>query len=650
MQNYKESLQYSYFPGSGLVLVDTTKSTNDLVPLQIGLFDSRNYKAIAAGTSYKKVPEVIIAMGSPNPDERVMWTNATHSFKTVPIRADKLISYRKALPKRAVQQKIAIGWDGTTDCKTIEAQWGETYSLFLRIEGSPAARFYGAKPLEERFIYSTSCCTGGEGAPVDVEKLVDSLVTQINSHKYMSSFVKAEKLVAYGTAPTVDTVAYEQFTLTVADNGTLTEFAAIQAAYPDSTVTKVSRDGNFTTYLLVQPTSYSNPADYTIAAGATIPNCSDCPSGYTLVPKFYKFKVARQDAGTAGNLSTIATDYPDGNSNVTPYKLSYVNGESTYVVYNSSASVPAAAATGDIVTVFGSTEPKCILSSSTSTPWVVGDVMFKVKRTLCLVVGDSPCDASCETNLADLQAYYADSKSIVVSDLALADNGSCACSFTVTQLSDNILTEDACYTGIAQFSDPEPYKGFKWTVCPCATETPNDITNIGIVLTGAYVDTKFGKCSFEYSDYVELDLPKIIVTQGEGLDTVGTCGTIWPVTTLQKPQYPTGTGENVKRSYIEAMQFKGQQYFDQPRWQEIFGFDYSFIDTAKFYKFYYLEFEMLDKYNKNTGYGGMDIRTTVVFAFPEEVNTLAFEQLLESWIASARPDLVDGLDTVNLLR
>lgn len=649
MQNYKESLQYSYFPGSGLVLVDTTKSTNDLVPLQIGLFDSRNYKAIAAGTSYKKVPEVIIAMGSPNPDERVSWTNATHSFKTVPIRADKLISYRKALPKRALQQKVAIGWDGTTDCKTIEAVCGETYSLFLRIEGSPAARFYGAKPLEERFIYSTGCCTGDAGAPADVEKLVDSLVTQINSHKYMSSFVKAEKLVAYGTPPTVDTLAYEQFTLTVADNGTLTEFAAVQAAYPDATVTKVSRDGNFTTYLLVQPTSYSNPSDYTIAAGATIPNCSDCPSGYTLVPAYYKFKVQRQDAGSAANLTTAQSDYNDGGSDYTAYRQSFVNGESTYVVYDTTSTLSDQVA-GDIVSSFGTTAPKCTLTSAETTAWVAGDAMFKVKRTVCLVVGDSPCDSDGSDILADLTTYYADNKNVVIEGLALANDGTCANSFTITQLSDNILTEDDCYTGIAQFSELDPYKGFKWTVCPCDTVTPNDITNIGIVLTGAYVDTKFGKCSFEYSDYVELDLPKIIVTQGEGLDTVGTCGTIWPVTTLQKPQYPTGTGENVKRSYIEAMQFKGQQYFDEPRWQEIFGFDYSFIDTSKFFKFYYLEFEMLDKYNKNTGYGGMDIRTTVVFAFPEEVDTLAFEQLLESWIASARPDLVDGLDTVNLLR
>ena len=36
------------------------------------------------------------------------------SFKSVPIRADKLIAWRKSTPKKKAQNhKVAIGWDGT---------------------------------------------------------------------------------------------------------------------------------------------------------------------------------------------------------------------------------------------------------------------------------------------------------------------------------------------------------------------------------------------------------------------------------------------------------------------------------------------------------------------------------------------------------
>ena len=157
MTNSAQSTTFNYFVGSGLVLTDTTKTTADLVPLQLGIFNSKNYKALANQTSSKVVPEILIAMGSPN-EEKISWTNAAMSFKSVPIRADKLIAWRKSTPKKAQNHKVAIGWDGTSDCKTITATCDEAYTLFLQIEGSPTTRFFGAKPLTETFVVQTGCC------------------------------------------------------------------------------------------------------------------------------------------------------------------------------------------------------------------------------------------------------------------------------------------------------------------------------------------------------------------------------------------------------------------------------------------------------------------------------------------------------------
>ena len=646
MTNSAQSTTFNYFVGSGLVLTDTTKTTADLVPLQLGIFNSKNYKALANQTSSKVVPEIIIAMGSPN-EEKISWTNAAMSFKSVPIRADKLIAWRKSTPKKALNHKVAIGWDGTSDCKTLTAVCDETYTLFLQIEGSPATRFFGAKPLTETFVVQTGCCDDCvSGCTADIEAVTDNLVGQINKHPRISPFVKAEKLVSYTAAPTATTVAYESYTLTIADEGGIQELAAIQATYPNAVITRTERNGILSTYTLVQIGSASAPADYSNQSNVVISNCSDCPSGYALVEKTYKYKVQRQDAGTAGTLATIASDYSDAGA----YRLSYVNGESTYVVTNTTGTAPSAVTAGDIVTYVGYNAPYCNLETATTVAWEESDAYYKTVRELCLVLGDDVCDdVSGTSQLAAITSFYASNSSVVSGSVAQSDNGTCANTYTIEQVSDNLMKE-GCTTDIAVFSNLDPFKNSYWTVCCDEVSTAGTVDKIGIVLTGAYVDTKFGTCSFKYDDFVELDLPRIIVRQGDFVELENKCSTRWAVTELQAPVYPTGVGTNVKKEYIDIMSTKGQRWSDDPRWREIYGYNYDFIKAGKFYKHFYLEFESLDKFFTSTGYGGNDFKQTVVFAFEEETDTTNFEKLLESWISSSRPDLIDSDPQDNLYR
>ena len=646
MTNSAQSTTFNYFVGSGLVLTDTTKSTADLVPLQLGIFNSKNYKALANQTSSKVVPEIIIAMGSPN-EEKISWTNAAMSFKSVPIRADKLIAWRKSTPKKALNHKVAIGWDGTSDCKTITATCDEAYTLFLQIEGSPATRFFGAKPLTETFVVQTGCCDDCvSGCTADIEAVTDNLVGQINKHPRISPFVKAEKLVSYTAAPTATTVAYESYTLTIADEGGIQELAAIQATYSNAVITRTERNGILSTYTLVQIGSASAPADYSNQSNVVISNCSDCPSGYALVEKTYKYKVQRQDAGTAGTLATIASDYSDAGA----YRLSYVNGESTYVVTNITGTAPSAVTAGDIVTYVGYNAPYCNLETATTVAWEESDAYYKTVRELCLVLGDDVCDdVSGTSQLAAITSFYANNSSVVSGSVAQSDNGTCANTYTIEQVSDNLMKE-GCTTDIAVFSNLDPFKNSYWTVCCDEVSTAGTVDKIGIVLTGAYVDTKFGTCSFKYDDFVELDLPRIIVRQGDFVELENKCSTRWAVTELQAPVYPTGVGTNVKKEYIDIMSTKGQRWSDDPRWREIYGYNYDFIKAGKFYKHFYLEFESLDKFFTSTGYGGNDFKQTVVFAFEEETDTTNFEKLLESWISSSRPDLIDSDPQDNLYR
>ena len=76
--------------------------------------------------------------------------------------------------------------------------------------------------------------------------------------------------------------------------------------------------------------------------------------------------------------------------------------------------------------------------------------------------------------------------------------------------------------------------------------------------------------------------------------------------------------------------------------REVLGFDFDFIDTSKYYKTIYLEFVSLDKTGTDIGYSVADKKTTVSLVFEETVDISAIETLLEGWIASVRPDLIDG--------
>lgn len=635
--NYKQTFNRDYFVGSGLVLTDSTKSTGDLVPLQLGLFNAKNYKALSTPVDASQVPEIIIAWGSPNAENKIHWTNATESFKTLPINVNKLVSYRKSDPVKALNHKVAVGWDGVNDCKNIEIQCGETYTLALQVEGNPATRFYGAKPLTARYIYTAPCCPSDDpSASADVEAMVDFFVNAINTDKFISPFVKADKLVAYGSEPSLTTLDYESYTLTIADGGQIQDLAAVQAAYPDAyRITRTKREGVYSTYELVQLESESAPAAFSTQAISVIPNCEDCPSGYTLVPSYYQYKSVVADEGNDISEDILA-EFSAGGI-VAVIKTGTQGSLGTYFLKSESELTDL----GSETTFIGKSLAYCELTSATTVAWVAGDDYYRVGRDICLTLGDEACK-EIEDLLADISAYYEGSDSLDPESIQDDVEANCANSFTATQYSSNLLTADQCYTGVAVFAEPPAYKGFKWELCPCANPVTNPVSQIGIILTGAYVDTKFGDCSFKYADFVELDLPRIIVTQGNALDELGKCGKGWDITELQRPQYPTGTGENVKRAYIQAAQFKHQIWSDEPRWREIFGFNYDFIDRAKSYKTYYLEFISSDKTGTTVGYTVADQKTTVIIAFPEGTDTSAFENLLEGWIATKRPDLIDG--------
>jgi len=110
-------------------------------------------------------------------------------------------------------------------------------------------------------------------------------------------------------------------------------------------------------------------------------------------------------------------------------------------------------------------------------------------------------------------------------------------------------------------------KAMSWTSFVEDT-TPDASNKAGLVINGAYVDTKFGDCSFQPTDHFDKEPIKVIAAEvdqiGEVCTFSGTC-----VTELQAAKQGEGFGETVLRDLILSERYMQNHWNDDPRIREI---------------------------------------------------------------------------------
>ena len=98
--------------------------------------------------------------------------------------------------------------------------------------------------------------------------------------------------------------------------------------------------------------------------------------------------------------------------------------------------------------------------------------------------------------------------------------------------------------------------------------TPDASNKAGLVINGAYVDTKFGDCSFQPTDHFDKEPIKLIASEVDQAGDVcafsGTC-----VTELQVAKQGEGFGETVLRDLILSQRYMQNHFNDDPRIREI---------------------------------------------------------------------------------
>jgi hypothetical protein len=614
------------FVGTGVMR--TSGTTGDLKPGELGLFDANTYSALGVGATFSTNRSVLLAQGSFHTKDVLALGHGGYkeSIKSQPIEGHFISSFRVALPKRAKQHVVAVGYDGVDTSKTLTLRPDEVATLRLEIKGSPVNRFINHNLYQDFMVKPDSMVADCDVACDTLAPCfgpINRLANEINSHPYFSKFVKAEALLSCDPALTInpDNIVVNRYELVLCDEGDGIALSRVQSQYPSLSVSRKSRVGSVSTYELCGATL---PAAFDPAALRVVPNCATCPSGYTLNATMYKFEITRVDAGNSGALSTVNTDY----STTTAVRVSFDAGTSTYVIYKTSATVPTAVGTDVVVSTGTTIQAVCVQDTpAADVAWVLGEARYKTSRTLTLTVSKTCGGAN---RLADIKAAYAGVAAKLVGGvdgITVLTAGDCADIYTVHQFNEECLLDPCGAEDTPTFVDLQAFEGITWDVVPASIPDGTDCS-CGLRLTSAYVDTVFGNCSFEPTDNVELDIPRIIVSQVAPL-TAG-----WAVTELQAPQAASGVGETVLRELITFMGYKKEDYFCDPRMRETQDLQ-PVLDSVKrdqFYKIYYITHNVPYRSNKTNLFNNEQYELMV--AFPETVDTTSFENVLNGYITS----------------
>ena len=158
-----------------------------------------------------------------------------------------------------------------------------------------------------------------------------------------------------------------------------------------------------------------------------------------------------------------------------------------------------------------------------------------------------------------------------------------------------------------------------------ATDDPiDDKVSARACVVGAYVDTKFGDCSFDTRDFYGKEPVKIILSM---LDETGNPCNDCGVTTATPGQMANTQGETVLRSLLLTERYAqnpfNQGNRDSSRIREIEGFDpiLAAVDRNSLYKVYYLQ-HSVPRLNNPTGVFDNDQYLYQVFVKCDDSTTI----------------------------
>lgn len=573
--------------------IPSSGDTLSLAVTQLGVFNADTYQATTA-PNFPAVKAILIAQGR---DSRTFPKGAglsNENPKTQPIKAKNIVGWEGIASQKPQNMIVTLGFDGIDTSKTFAPKVGKDVNIYVTLSGAPIGNLMGGSSttkyntLTEVFTPVFPCpddCADNCGDVVDCNLAVDSFIDQFNKRKivggeYLHKYIRVSKITSCDTPSGYPTITCTKYQLQIPDNGDQAALGEVQAQYAGVNITRVNRAGIISTYEAVY---CSGSPDAYVANGSTvIPDCGDCPSGYTEVEALASFTVSRTDAGTAANLATLNVDYNLLIVTANTIRLSYVNGYSTYQVWapvtTTVAMMNTTAATvgkGDIITDLGVHQSVCVGNGLMTYDWTSEGTCYKALKFYHLDYANTPCGDSI---LTTLQALYASVGTVTQSSAV-----NCVRRYTIGIYSDEscLTCSDQTYT----FRVPDPYQGSPWVQ---DVTTPTGIgCSCGVKFESAYVQRDRAECYFSEVSYeVEPLFIKVSTVNPDTHDFTTLCDPLIeqiPVTQIQNIKYAKGLGSSVLSERVKLSNFySGRPWKTDPAERNAMGYELG-IDLQGYY-------------------------------------------------------------------
>ncbi|PRY38438.1 hypothetical protein CLV58_109165 [Spirosoma oryzae] len=609
----------------------------DLATEQIGVFQ-QDGKTRFKGTRTpvkNKGRKFKIMQGFPNRYSALTSRAQLPSFphQTVEFKAEQIVGWNGIAAKPFTKEPmVAVGYDGSDAAKTLSVKKGESVQFHLHLTGSPIHKLTNQRGwLHQEFNIEPDCLGDAEpGTQQACAKIQKAFLDQFERKTFgtipLKTLVKATGVSTCDTPPS-GLVQFSEYSIDVTDTGSEAALGRVQAQYPGKVVTRKSYADQISTYLVQTPSGAGNaPAQLSVSKNPVLPNCSTCPSGYTLVAQGSVFEV------TVPNDTTPA-DQP---GQISKTKIGGQPEEAVFQYVMPAAQDPAQfetnikAGTGTAsaeVKFQGLQRGLCTPPAAQTLSWTAtGKTFSKAPADYTITLQDTTCGTS---RLVELQARYGSGVSEDV-------DGQCTRRYKLTTYSDAVF-DDSCGLERYKFVAPDAYDSIPW-VPVVLTGSGTTGCSCGIILEGARFIRPVNEVTFPLIGYDRRDLePVQIRVSAFSHDYTGpVCQTTSvPFTILQNSDYPVGFGRDVIETERDSLGYFLKEYTYHPIVRELYGD--RFIAKPELY---YDEYQLtVNTKSNNMGFfGETGFKIMYRFFFPVGQGK-EFEAAINSLVASVDSDL-----------
>lgn len=373
-------------------------------------------------------------------DRAVTRSRTDKDQSTMPFSLNEIVELRVDAPKNTKQKvdEVIIGYDGMNPNSAFKFKTGDSYfRLSLELKGGAIA-YRGGKgdteivninvevPNCDSYDGCVDCdeCAAVDCKVVTLEAIERLKRRELTGGRTVGEFVDITPVFSCDTDASLTEVAYDYYCLEVCDTGTDEALALVEAQY-DTKVIRTDRTGSTSKYQLMLPASAGAPADYGQTIASIIKGCSECPAGWDESPEGFLYVFTILDSGADQSaLFTALPGYVAGT-------IVRADGHNTSIGQY-SAIFDDKLTDGEINTLLTGAAPRntvtisepikvsalCSDDTVTETAWVQCGSCNVISEDYTIVVPDNECG---ETRLAEIQANYAGTVTVVQIDAALAE-------------------------------------------------------------------------------------------------------------------------------------------------------------------------------------------------------------------------------------